>query len=71
MKSKLPFTVIQKINAKKAMERDFEKLRVYCKHFGCGKILTCYEYVYSDYCFKHSKQNNEKKTDILSKDLPL
>jgi hypothetical protein len=29
---------------------------VKCKKFGCGKVLTHTEYLYSDYCFKHATQ---------------
>jgi len=32
-----------------------------CKQFGCGKHLSHIEAMYSDYCFKHAREQNKKK----------
>ena len=42
--------------------RDIKEEPITCKKFGCGKILTHTENLYSDYCFKHQREINQNKT---------
>ena len=45
---------------KKAVSEMQTPVESFCKAFGCGKQLSAIENLYSGYCFKHQRIENEK-----------
>lgn len=53
------------IGFKELWEHPFSR-EIMCKHFGCGKLLSLDEQLYSDYCFRHIKQNRKTAIELKS-----
>lgn len=53
---------------RKIIKKPESLINVYCKKFGCGKVLNESEYLYSEYCFKHQleiNKNNKNESNNL------
>jgi len=59
----------QMIDRSKARERFDGHDAPTCKEFGCGKILTPTEYLFSEYCFVHARKNNLSNQNLPDNEL--